>query len=122
MQNMFLCYRAKEDHLPSWENLLLLFFLHILNKLYLVFEIPLFTKIEQSKAQCFSVTFSSSSVWTSCEKARMLAALGKIQDLSSIMQTSNWLQPEAAMWMACVQSVRSGQLVLWEVISSGPIF
>lgn len=57
VQNMFLCYRAKEDHPPSWENLLLIFFLHVLNKLSLAFKIPLFTIIEQSKAQCFPVTF-----------------------------------------------------------------
>lgn len=35
MQNMFPCYRAKEDYLPSWEYLLLPFFfffpIHILN-------------------------------------------------------------------------------------------
>lgn len=52
----------------------------------------------------------------------MLAALRKVQDSPSRMQTSNWLEPQAAVWMACVQSAQSGRLVLWEVISSGSIF
>ena len=105
--------------LQGWEGLStflgkspLAFFFHThLKRVYLAFRVLPSTIMKQSKPQCFAATFSSSSVWISCGKAHMLAALQKIQDSPSSMQTSNWLEPQAAVWMACVQSVQSGRLV-----------
>lgn len=119
---MFPWYRAKEDCPPSWEKSPLAFFHTHLKHVSSAFKVLPSTIIKQSKPWCFSATFSSSSVGVSCGKAHMLAALRKIQDSPNSMQTSNWLEPQAAVWMACVQSVQSGRLVLWEVISSGSIF
>lgn len=103
-----------EGGLPTFLGKSPLAFFHTHFKhVYLTFKVLPSTIIKQSKHKCFAATLSiSSSVCVSCGNSHTLTSLWKMQHSLSCMQTSNWLKPQAAAWMACVQSVQSGQLVL----------